>query len=59
MPPAMAPIVTLYGSNYHRLKQIFMVPKGFEPSQFDCMLWDAKTLFMRIFFLLKNEWLNE
>ena len=33
----MALIVTLRGSNYCCLEQIFMVPKGFEPSKFDCM----------------------
>ena len=37
MPPVMAQIVTLCGSNYPCLKQIFMVPKGFEPSKFDCI----------------------
>ena len=36
MPPGMAQIVTLCGSNYRCLEQIFMVPKGFEPSKFDC-----------------------
>ena len=37
MPPGMALIVTLCGSNYRYLEQIFMVPKGFEPSKFDCI----------------------
>ena len=32
MPPGMARIVTLRGSNYRCLEQIFMVSKGFEPS---------------------------
>ena len=36
MPPGMALIVTFRGSNYRCLEQIFMVPKGFEPSKFDC-----------------------
>ena len=36
MPPGMALIVTLRGSNYRCLEQIFMVLKGFEPSKFDC-----------------------
>ena len=36
MPPGMALIVTLRSSNYRCLEQIFMVPKGFEPSKFDC-----------------------
>ena len=35
MSPGMALIVTLRGSNYRCLEQIFMVPKGFEPSKFD------------------------
>ena len=38
MPPGMALIVTLRGSNYRCLEEIFMVPKGFEPLKFDCML---------------------
>ena len=38
MPPGMALVVTLRGSNYRCLEQIFMVPKGFEPSNFDCNL---------------------
>ena len=37
MLPGMALIVTLRGSNYSYLEQIFMVTKGFEPSKFDCM----------------------
>ena len=31
MPHGMALIVTLRGSNYRSLEQIFMVPKEFEP----------------------------
>ena len=37
MPPSMALIVILRGSDYRSLEQMFMVPKGFEPSKFDCM----------------------
>ena len=37
MPPGMALVVTLRGSNYRCLEQIFMVPKGFEPLKFDCI----------------------
>ena len=37
MPPGVALIVTFRGSNYRFLEQIFMVPKGFEPSKFDCI----------------------
>ena len=37
VPPGVALIVlTFRGSNYRCLEQIFMVPKGFEPSKFDC-----------------------
>ena len=35
MPSGMARIVTLRGSNYCFLEQIFMVPKGFELSNLD------------------------
>ena len=40
MPPGMALtcIVTLRGSNYLCLEQMFMVPKGFKPSKFDCII---------------------
>ena len=44
MPPGMALIVTLRGSNYRCLEQIFMVPKGFEPSKFDCIKHDLLPL---------------
>ena len=37
VPPGVALIVTFRGSNYRCLEQIFMVPKGFEPSKFDCI----------------------
>ena len=33
----MALIVTLRGSNNRCIEQIFMVPKRFEPSKFDCI----------------------
>ena len=39
VPPGVALIVlTFRGSNYAVSEQIFMVPKGFEPSKFDCKL---------------------
>ena len=42
MPPGMALKVTLRGSNYRCLEQMFMIPKGFEPSKFDCNSnWDT------------------
>ena len=37
MPPGVALIVTFRGSNYRCFEQIFMVPKGFKPSKFDCI----------------------
>ena len=37
VPPGVALLVTFQGSNYRCLENIFMVPKGFEPSKFDYM----------------------
>ena len=37
VPPGVVLIVTFRGSNYRCLEQIFMVPKGFKPSKFDCI----------------------
>ena len=45
MPLGMALIVTLRSSNYRCLEQIFMVPKGFEPSKFDCISSETKVYF--------------
>ena len=39
VPPGVALLVTFQGSNYRCLEQIFMVPKGFEPSKLNCMLY--------------------
>ena len=39
----VALIVILRGSNYRCLVQIFMVPKGFEPSKFDCSFIQSKS----------------
>ena len=36
MPPEMALLSTLIGSNYSCHELIFMVPKVFEPLKFDC-----------------------
>ena len=36
MPPDLALLSTLTGSNYPCLELIFMVPKVFEPLKFDC-----------------------
>ena len=37
MPPDLALLSTLIGSNYTYLELIFMVPKMFEPLKFYCM----------------------
>ena len=37
MPPDLALLSTLIGSNYPCLEQIFMVLKMFEPLKFDCI----------------------
>ena len=62
VPPGVALIVTFRGSNYRCLEQIFMVPKGLEPSKFDCMLF-AKlymTLTQAVFDFQSNQkWLIE
>ena len=57
MPPGMALTVTLRGSNYRCLEQIFMVPKGFEPSKFDCILWRVGALlfFYFAFLMIKKK----
>ena len=43
MPNGIALIVTLHGSNYRCLEQIFMVLKGFEPSKFDCITFNNQN----------------
>ena len=45
MPPDLALLSTLIGSDYPCLKLIFMVPKVFEPLKFDCMLEKAETFY--------------
>ena len=37
MPPDLALLSTLIGSNYPCLELIFIVPKVFEPLKFDCI----------------------
>ena len=37
MPPDLALLSTLTGSNFPCLELIFMVPKVFEPLKFDCI----------------------
>ena len=49
VPSGVALIVTFRGSNYRCLEQIFMVPKGFKPSKFDCIYNSAK--------IVDNPWL--
>ena len=44
VPAGVALIITFRGSYYRCLEQIVMVPKGFEPSKFDCMLTEEYYL---------------
>ena len=46
VPPGVALIVTCRGSNYRCLGQIFMIPKGFEPSKFDCKCFKKSRRFV-------------
>ena len=39
VPPGVALIVAFRGSNYRCFEQIFVVPKGFEPSKFYCVMF--------------------
>ena len=44
MPPDLALIATLIGSNYPCLELIFTVPEMFEPLKFDCSSkWGEKS----------------
>ena len=43
VPPGVALIATFRGSNHRCLEQIFMVPKGFERSKFDCIYFQNKA----------------
>ena len=45
LPPELALLSTLTGSNYPCLELIFMVPKVFEPLKFDCILILPFSLF--------------
>ena len=47
MPPYLALLSTLIGSNYPCLKQIFMVPKVFEPLKCDCIYFVTSHPFPR------------
>ena len=44
MPPDLALLSTLIGSNYPCLELIFMVPKVFEALKFDCILFFNELL---------------
>ena len=44
MPPDLALLSTLIGSNYPCLELIFMVPKVFEPLKFYCICLKPKVL---------------
>ena len=44
MPPDLALLTTLTGSNYPCLELIFIVQKLFEPLKFDCILVVAHLL---------------
>ena len=44
VPPGVALIVTFLGSNYRCLEQINILPKGFEPSKFDCMFKKKRNI---------------
>ena len=41
VPSGVALLVIIEGSNYRSLEKIFMVPKGFEPSKFECILFQT------------------
>ena len=45
MPPDLALLPTLTGSNYPCLELIFMVPKVFEPLKFDCIFMFLISVF--------------
>ena len=53
MPPDLALLSTLSGLNYPCLELIFMVPKVFEPLQFDCMWYFSVKIGHRVSFCVK------
>ena len=59
MPPDLALLSTLIGSNYPRLELFFMVPKVFEPLKFDCIFFlryaDLVTLSIHVLHLLLDD----
>ena len=44
MPPDLALLSALIGSNYPCLELIFMVPNVFEPLKFDCIQSDSELI---------------
>ena len=46
MPPDLALLPTLIGSNYPCFELIFMVPKVFEPLKFDCTELTESNFFL-------------
>ena len=56
MPPDLALLSTLTGSNYLCLELIFMVPKVFEPLKFDCSL---QCLITKFFYLTVTDSMYE
>ena len=53
MPPDLALLPPLIGSNYPCLELIFMVPKVFEPLKFDCIC------IFSIHHLFELSWVND
>ena len=51
----LAPWLTLSGSNYPCLEQIFMVRKGFEPSKFDCINEKKTSIFVHSYIVFSKE----
>ena len=51
MPPDLALLSTLIGSNYPCLELVFMVPKVFEPLTFDCIKNDKKYTYYKQFYI--------
>ena len=55
MPPDLALLSTLIGSNYPCLELIFMIPKVFEPMKFDCMSYKTSLDFQDCFGMKKTQ----
>ena len=57
MPPDLALLSTLIGSNYPCLEPSFMVPKVFEPLKFEC-IYEIRRKSARIWPLKKSNTLD-